>query len=478
MTLVQPVILCGGSGTRLWPLSRRAFPKQFSRIFGEETLFQASARRMTGEGDGVCFRAPMVLTNADFRFMVTEQLTTAGIDPGAILIEPESRNTGPAILAAAIHALSVDPEAILLVSPSDHLIPDAAAFRTVVAKGLSAVKTGALVTFGISPDRPDTGYGYLKLAGSVEFSGEPVLLERFVEKPDAETAVRMLAEGGYLWNAGIFLFAARDMVAAYHTYAPHLVPPVRAALDRAKVDLGFLRLNPEAWAEVENVSVDYAVMEKVAKIHVVPYAGEWTDLGSWDAVMRTGTPDADGNVLSGEALAVECTDAFLRAEDPNQVLVGLGLENIMAVALPDAVLVADLSKTQDIKQVIGLLRADGMHQADRFPIDHRPWGHFRTLALSKRFQVKEIVVHPGGSLSLQSHHHRSEHWVVVSGTARVTVDEQVRLVSENESVYVPLGSVHRLENPGKLPMILIEVQTGPYLGEDDIVRYEDVYSRQ
>ncbi|WP_370284132.1 mannose-1-phosphate guanylyltransferase/mannose-6-phosphate isomerase [Pseudooceanicola sp.] len=476
MTFVQPVILCGGSGTRLWPLSRQAYPKQFARILGAESLFQASARRMSGREGDLAFRAPMVLTNADFRFVVTEQLAAAGIDPGPVLIEPESRNTAPAILAAALHALETDPEAILLVSPSDHVIPDAAAFRAAVARGLSAVAEGALVTFGIAPDRPETGYGYLGLAAPAT-GPDPVPLARFVEKPAAEAAERMLAEGGYLWNAGIFLFAARDLLAACERHAPGLVPPVRAAVAGARSDLGFLRLEPEAWRGAEPVSIDYAVMEKVDRISVVPYGGEWSDLGSWDAVMREGAPDAEGNVTSGPAVALDCTGTLLRAEDADQVLVGLGLENIMAVALPDAVLVADLSRAQEVKRVIGVLQAGGQRQATAFPMDHRPWGHFRTLAYSDRFQVKEIVVKPGAALSLQSHHHRSEHWIVVRGTARVTVDDSVRLISENESVYIPLGAVHRLENPGKLPMVLIEVQTGAYLGEDDIVRYEDLYAR-
>ena len=478
---ITPVLLCGGSGTRLWPLSRKSYPKQFVPLMGEETLFQASAKRLSGlfieEQDEACFAAPMVLTNSDFRFIVTEQLQGAGIDPGAILIEPEGRNTAPAVLAAALRAAAQDPEAILLVAPSDHVVPDVAAFHAAIERGLEAVRAGQLVTFGIQPSHAETAYGYLELAETPDASGNPVPLKRFVEKPDATRAAEMLAAGNFKWNAGIFLFAAKDIIAAFQTHAPALIAPVQAALDAAEVDLGFLRLASAPWGEAEDISIDYAVMEKAENLSVVPFDAAWSDLGGWDAVWREAGPDADGVVTSGEATAIDCKDTLLRSDSERLEVVGIGLENIMAVAMNDAVLVADMSRAQDVKKAVTALKAKGAAQATAFPKDHRPWGWFESLVVGERFQVKRIMVHPGASLSLQSHFHRSEHWIVVEGTARVTVDDEVKLVTENESVYLPLGCVHRMENPGKVPMVLIEVQTGAYVGEDDIVRYEDVYAR-
>jgi mannose-1-phosphate guanylyltransferase/mannose-6-phosphate isomerase len=474
---ITPVILCGGSGTRLWPLSRKSYPKQFVPLVSDETLFQASARRVTGRAEELSFAPPMVLTGSDFRFIVTEQLLEAGIDPGPVLIEPEGRNTAPAVLAAALHALAADDEAVLLVAPSDHVIPDTAAFHSALEQGLKAVEQGRLVTFGITPDRAETGYGYLQLAARPDGSGAPVPLRAFVEKPDATRAEAMVAGGEHLWNAGIFLFAAKDILAAFEAHAPGLLPPVRAAVEGAQPDLGFLRLDPGAWAKVEDISIDYAVMEKARDISVVPFTGAWSDLGSWEAVLREAGPDGDGVATGGNALAIECEATLLRSESDDLELVGIGLKNIIAVATPDAVLVADMTRAQDVKRAVDALKAKGAKQATAHPRDHRPWGHFETLALGDRFQVKRIVVKPGAALSLQSHVHRSEHWIVVSGTAKVTVDDKATLLSENQSVYIPLGAVHRMENPGKVPMVLIEVQTGAYLGEDDIIRYEDVYAR-
>jgi len=470
---VTPVLLCGGSGTRLWPLSRKSFPKQFAQLVGPDTLFQASARRLKGAQ----FSAPTVITGSDFRFIVTEQLAGAGIDPGAILIEPEARNTGPAVLAAALHLAGDDPDAVLLVAPSDHVIADPEAFQAAVGRGLDAVADGRIVTFGIAPDRPETGYGYLELAAPADEGGGAVPLTRFVEKPDRANAERMVAAGNFLWNAGIFLFSARAIIAAFDRHAPAMAASVRRAVAEARPDLGFLRLAPDAWAEADNLSIDYAVMERADNLSVVPYRGAWSDLGGWDAVAREMGPDATGVALAGPATAIDCTDTLLRSESEGLEIVGIGLDGIIAVATPDAVLVADKSRAQDVKRAVEALKARGAKQAEAFPRDHRPWGWFETLALADRFQVKRIVVHPGAALSLQSHHHRSEHWIVVQGTAKVTVDGAVSLLTENQSVYIPLGAVHRMENPGKLPMVLIEVQTGSYLGEDDIIRYEDVYSR-
>lgn len=470
--MITPVLLCGGSGTRLWPLSRKGFPKQFARLVGEESLFTASAARLSGPG----FVAPVVVTGSDFRFIVTEQLLAAGVDPGTILIEPEARNTAPAILAAALYLAQENPEALMLVAPSDHAISDPAAFRAAVESGVAAARAGKIVTFGITPTHAETGYGWLELGrGAADQAAVP--LTRFVEKPDATRAAQMLAAGNFLWNAGIFLFSAQSMIDAFAAHAPDMLAPVRASLSAAKADLGFLRLDAASWAEAEAISIDYAVMERAANLMVVPYSAGWNDLGGWDAVAREMGTDANGVSRSGQATAIDCADTLLRSDSEGVELVGIGLSNIIAVAMNDAVLVADRSRTQEVKKAVEALKAKGAKQAEAFARDHRPWGWFETLALADRFQVKRIVVHPGAALSLQSHVHRSEHWIVVSGTARVTINETVQLVTENQSVYIPLGAKHRMENPGKLPMVLIEVQTGAYLGEDDIIRYEDVYAR-
>lgn len=471
---IIPVLLCGGSGTRLWPLSRKSYPKQFVPLVGEETLFQASAARLSGAGYG----APMVLTNSDFRFIVTEQLSGAGIDPGAILIEPSGRNTAPAVLAAALYLAQQEPEALMLVAPSDHVVPDADAFRAAVAAGQGAAAAGQIVTFGIKPTHAETGYGYLELDGDPgDFSPRAIGLKRFVEKPDAATADTMLASGQFLWNAGIFLFSVKTILEAFAAYAPELLAPVQASVTDGQPDLGFFRLDPDAWEGCPDISIDYAVMEKADNLTVVPFAAGWSDLGGWDAVWREAGPDENGVVTAGHATAIDCENSLIRSEDEGLEVVGIGLKDVIAVAMPDAVLVADSRRAQDVKRAVAALKAKAAKQATEFPKDHRPWGWFESLVVGDRFQVKRIHVHPGAALSLQSHHHRSEHWIVVEGTAKVTVDDETRLVTENQSVYIPLGAVHRLENPGKVPMALIEVQTGSYLGEDDIIRYEDIYAR-
>ena len=472
---ITPVLMAGGSGTRLWPVSRKSFPKQFAALVGDETLFQASARRLSGAG----FSAPVVMTNADFRFIVAEQLDQIGATAAAVVIEPSGRNTAPAILAAALMAARDDPDALLLVAPSDHVIPDAAAFRAAVDVGAGPAAQGRIVTFGIAPDRAETGYGYLEVDGSA--GDDAVLpLTRFVEKPDAETAAAMLAQGNFLWNAGIFLFSATTMIAAFRAHAPEYLDGVSAALDQARTDLGFLRLAPAPWNALPDQSIDYAVMEKADNLAVVRFDGRWSDLGGWDAVWREaqpGGPAYRGVVTDAQSTAIDCDNVLIRSEQDDMRIVGIGLQDVMVVATNDAVLVADMGRAQDVKQAVAALKTQGAKQAEAFRRDHRPWGWFETLALADRFQVKRIVVKPGAALSLQSHVHRAEHWVVVSGTAKVTVDNQISLISENQSIYVPLGAVHRMENPGKVPMVLIEVQTGSYLGEDDIIRYEDVYAR-
>ncbi|MFP1645476.1 mannose-1-phosphate guanylyltransferase/mannose-6-phosphate isomerase [Pontitalea aquivivens] len=472
--MIHPVILCGGSGTRLWPLSRQSYPKQFSRLMGDHSLFQASARRMVGPA----FAPPVVVTADPFRFIVTEQLAAVQLAPAAILIEPEGRNTAPAILAAALWLERQDPRALMLVAPSDHVIPDTAAFQTAVAGAAPAARAGHLVTFGITPTRPETGYGYLELSpGAACDAATPQPLARFVEKPDAARAARMIAAGSFLWNAGIFLFSADTLLAAFRRHEPDLLADTTESVAGARTDLGFTRLAPAPWARLRDVSVDYAIMEKAENLVVMPYDAGWSDLGGWEAVWQESGPDGAGNVCSDHATAIDCTGSLLRSEAEGVELVGIGLQDMIAVAMPDAVLVARRADSQRVKEAVTALKARDATQATAFPRDHRPWGWFESLVIGDRFQVKRIVVHPGAALSLQSHVHRSEHWIVVQGTAKVTIGDQVQLVTENQSVYVPLGAVHRMENPGKLPMVLIEVQTGSYLGEDDIIRYEDIYAR-
>ncbi|EPX84478.1 mannose-1-phosphate guanylyltransferase/mannose-6-phosphate isomerase [Rubellimicrobium thermophilum DSM 16684] len=472
--MITPILLCGGSGTRLWPLSRASFPKQFAAILGEESLFQASARRFRGMG----FADPLVVTGDPFRFIVAEQLEACGIRPQGILIEPEGRNTAPAAAAAALAVMEANPEGLMLIVPSDHAVADPAAFREAVTRGRAAAEAGRIVTFGIRPTRPETGFGWLEEgAEGEEGEGGVRRLARFVEKPDAARAAEMLAGGRHLWNAGVFLARAATFVEAFREHAPAILEGARAALTGARRDLGFLRLDPAAWAAIPEDSIDYAVMEKARNVSVVRFEGQWSDLGSWEAVWQEAGPDAQGNVRHGPVTCMDCENTLLRSESPDIEVVGIGLKNVVAVAMRDAVMVADLSQAQNVRKAVATLKARGAKQATHFPVDHRPWGWFETLILADRFQVKRIHVNPGAALSLQSHVHRSEHWIVVSGTARVTVDGETRLLTENQSIYIPLGAVHRMENPGKVPMVLIEVQTGSYLGEDDIIRYEDIYAR-
>jgi mannose-1-phosphate guanylyltransferase/mannose-6-phosphate isomerase len=476
MSKIYPVLLAGGSGTRLWPLSRKSYPKQFSNLIGDKTLFQSSAQRLTSS-ETLEFVSHITVTNSDYRFIVGEQLQEVGIDPGPILIEPEAKNTAAAILAASIFAQSEDENAVLLVAPSDHVIPNKDDFHASIKVGLSHAQKQKMVTFGITPTHPETGYGYLELAKDCIDDNGTSNLEKFLEKPDLQDAKQMLEAGHYLWNAGIFLFRAQDMVDAFRTYAPEILELVSKAVNEASSDLGFLRLAVEPWSELEDISIDYAIMERAKNLVAVPYASKWSDLGGWDAVWAESKSDSLGNVTSETAHAIECENSLLRSESSGQQVVGIGLSDIMAIAMPDAVLVAPKDRAQDVKKAVERLKAKDIAQAEIFPKDHRPWGWFESLALGDRFQVKRICVKPGAALSLQSHNHRSEHWIVVEGTAKVTIDDAIKLVSEGQSVYVPLGAVHRMENPGKLPMLLIEVQIGSYLGEDDIIRYEDLYSR-
>lgn len=477
MSKVYPVLLAGGSGTRLWPLSRKSYPKQFSNLMGDKTLFQSSAQRLTSSVT-LDFAPHITLTNSDFRFIVGEQLQEVGIDPGPILIEPEAKNTAAAILAASIFAHERDKGAVLLVAPSDHVIPDTTNFHEAINVGLKYVKNRKMVTYGIIPTHPETGYGYLELATDCLDDHGTSDLKKFFEKPDLCDAKQMLEAGNYLWNAGIFLFRAHDMIDAFKTYAPETLDLVLRSINEASTDLGFLRLAAEPWSQVDDISIDYAIMEKVQNLVAVPYSSKWSDVGGWDAVWSESKPDASGNVTSETAHAIECTNSLLRSESRSQQLVGLGLNDIIAIAMHDAVLVAPKGRAQDVKKVVALLKTKHIAQAEIFPKDFRPWGWFESLALGDRFQVKRICVKPGAALSLQSHKYRSEHWIVVEGKAKVTIGSEITLVEEGQSVFVPLGAIHRMENPGKQNMFLIEVQIGSYFGEDDITRYEDVYERK
>ena len=476
MLKISPVLLAGGSGTRLWPLSRKSYPKQFADLVGEKTLFQSCAERLTSS-DIIEFTPHITLTNSDFRFIIGEQLQEIGIDPGPILIEPETKNTAAAILAASIFVHAKDKDAVLLVAPSDHVIPDTHAFHDAIKVGLAHVQNQKMVTLGIRPTHPETGYGYLELSSAPLDEHGSSDLKTFIEKPNVHNATQMVQAGHYLWNAGIFLFRAQEMINAFRAHEPQTLDFVSQAVDEALIDLGFLRLSKEPWSKLQDISIDYAIMEKAQNLVAVPYLSKWSDLGGWDAVWSESKTDASGNATSDTAHAIECSNSLLRSESTSQQVVGIGLTDIMAIAMPDAVLVAPKDRAQDVKRAVELLRAKDIAQAEIFPKDHRPWGWFESLAKGERFQVKRICVKPGAALSLQSHNHRSEHWIVVEGTAKVTIDEDVQIITEGQSVYVPLGAIHRMENPGKLPMLLIEVQIGSYLGEDDIIRYEDIYSR-
>ena len=471
MQQITPVILCGGSGSRLWPLSRKSYPKQFVPLVGDKTLFQDSSERLTGPH----FKNPIIVTNSDYRFIVSEQLQEIGIDPGAILIEPEGRNTAPAILAAALFEYQTNPNSIIVVAPSDHVINDVNAFHLAIEEAYKVAQNGQIITFGIKPTHPETGFGYLELAKISTTQAVP--LKAFIEKPDLTNAVKMFQSENFLWNSGIFLFKAKDIIEAFKKYSPSDLDAVNLSLTNSTNDLGFCRLNLTDWVKTENISIDYAIMEKSDNLSVVPYSAGWSDLGGWDAVWRENMSKTNGVKTSNNATAIDCKNSLIRSEDDSIEVVGIGLKNIITIAMKDAVLVADMSKSQDVKKAVDILKEKEVSQATHFPKDHRPWGWFESLTVNDKFQVKKIYVHPGASLSLQSHKFRAEHWIVVSGIAEVTIDNDVKQVFENQSIYIPLGAIHRMKNPGKEPMILIEVQTGTYFGEDDIIRYDDVYSR-
>jgi mannose-1-phosphate guanylyltransferase/mannose-6-phosphate isomerase len=469
--MLIPLILSGGSGTRLWPVSRRNLPKQFLALAGKGTLFQQTLAR-TVQLPQVA--APIVVASEDHRFLAADQLLEAGIDDATIVLEPLARNTAPAIALGALQALQRDPDAILLVLPADHLVGDTAAFVQAVERALPLARKDWLVTFGIRPDRPETGFGYIRRAEAIDDHGYRV--EQFVEKPDLATAESYLADGGYDWNSGMFLFKAARYLEELAAHAPAMLAAVREAHAKASVDLDFVRIDRDAFAPVPDDSIDYAVMEKTRRAAVIPVSCAWSDIGSWSALWLTGDKDADGNLREGDTMAVDTRNSLLRSHE-RHLLATVGVDDLIVVTTPDATLVAHRDAAQDVKKIVEQLKAAGRSEHSLHRVVHRPWGNYDSLEAGERFQVKRIQVKPGASLSLQKHHHRAEHWIVVSGTAEVTCDDKVFLLGENQSTYIPLGSKHRLRNPGKVVLELIEVQSGSYLGEDDIVRYDDVYGR-
>ncbi len=469
---IHPVILSGGSGTRLWPMSRAMQPKQLLPLLSEQSLLQETALRVA---DARRFTPPLIVSNDQHRFQVAEQIRLAGATPRSIVLEPMGRNTAPAICVAALILLQDDPEALMLVMPSDHAIGDTAAFRQAIDRAATAAKGGALVTFGITADRPETGYGYIRRGAALKGQDGCFEVAGFVEKPDRDRAQGYVADGGYYWNSGIFLFPAAGFLAELEQHDAATVAACREALEKGARDLDFLRLDKEAFAKAQNISVDYAVMERTKHAAVVPVSMGWSDAGTWDSLWQIGAKDENGNVTQGDVIAEDARNSYLRAE--SGLLAVLGVEDLVVVSTSDTVMVAHRDRAQDIKKLVTRLERDGRSELQSHPVVHRPWGSFHSIHSGERVQVKHIMVKPGGKLSLQMHHHRAEHWVVVNGTAKVTRGNEEILLYEDQSTYIPMGTTHRLENPGKIPLHLIEVQSGGYLGEDDIVRYEDTYGR-
>jgi len=471
MALLHPVILSGGVGSRLWPLSRSLFPKQLLALAGDQSLIQDTVRRATGPA----FAAPLIVCNVEHRFLIAEQMRAAGHPPGTILLEPAGRNTAPAAAVAALLLAEKDPDAILLLMPADHVVRDPDAFRRAADSAAAAAAQGFLVTFGIAPRGPETGYGYVQRGAPLSESAKTFAVRRFVEKPDAITAKSYIEAGDYYWNSGMFAFQASTLLAELERLEPAMVADCRAAIRGGKQDLDFFRLEPKAFEACKSISVDYALMEHTQKAAIVPVEMGWSDIGSWEALWDASDKDNGGNALKGDVLHHATRNSYLRSEGP--LVAAVGVEDLIVVATKDAVLVSRKNASQDVKKIVEQLDQAGreLHLTHRKV--YRPWGAYEGLDIGDNFQVKRITVNPGAKLSLQMHHKRAEHWVVVSGTARVTRDNEVFTLRENESTFIPLGATHRLENISSEPLHLIEVQSGRYLGEDDIVRFEDSYGR-
>lgn len=464
-----PVVLSGGSGTRLWPLSRSSLPKQLLPLHSSRTMIQDTVLRARLPGAA----SAILLCNDDHRFLVAEQMQEIGVTPSAIVLEPQGRNTAPAAAVAALIAAEKDAKAIVLLLPSDHVVGDEAAFRDAVAVAVRAAEAGNIVTFGMAPNKPETGYGYIQRGEALPGIGGAFRVRRFVEKPDLKTAGEYLAAGDYSWNGGMFAFRADVLLEEIGKLAPDILPAVRDAVAKSARDLDFIRLEAESFAKAPNISIDYAVMERTTRAAIVPCSIGWNDVGSWSSLWEVREQDASGNVFQGDVVAHDSTGSFAHSEKMLTALVGV--KDLVVVATKDAVLVSDKNRTQDVKAIVDRLKAAERSE----PMDHtvvfRPWGSYEAVDRGENFLVNHIMIKPGGRISLHMHHHRAEHWIVVQGTARVTCGEKATILHENESTYIPLGEKHRLENPGKVPLRLIEVQSGPYLGADDIARFEDFY---
>ncbi|MBV8133891.1 MAG: mannose-1-phosphate guanylyltransferase/mannose-6-phosphate isomerase [Alphaproteobacteria bacterium] len=469
--MIYPVVLSGGSGTRLWPMSRTLYPKQLLTLLGRDSLLQQTVRRVANEGR---FAAPLLVANEEHRFIIAEQLREIAVVPLSLLLEPVGRNTAPAVCVAALALSESDPDPLMLVMPSDHTIGDSRAFLAAVELAAAAARSGALVSFGIAPERAEIGYGYIRRGGTLEAEGVFTVAE-FVEKPGPEQAKQYLASGEYCWNSGIFLFPARLYIDELERLRPDMVAACRRALAEGRRDSDFIRLDKDAFSACDSDSIDYAVMEKTRCAALVPVAMGWSDIGSWDALWEMSAKDRDGNSIEGNVLAEDTRNCYLRSEAG--LVAAIGIEDLVVVGTADAVMVAPRRRTQDVKKLVARLISERRDEADALPTVHRPWGSFTSLHNGHRVQVKHIIVKPGGKLSLQMHHHRAEHWIVVQGTAKIRRGEEEMMLSEDQSTYIPLGTAHRLENPGKIPLHLIEVQSGSYLGEDDIIRLEDSYGR-